>query len=70
MKTTNPTDSVPTIKRGDVVRIKLEWQDKGDSAYVWLAVDDESKGRVSISPQIPGLAIKPISTVSVSMLEQ
>lgn len=30
-----------TIKAGDVVRIKPEWQDKGDGAFVWIAVSDE-----------------------------
>ncbi len=56
------------VKQGDVVRIKPEYQDAGDSSYVWIAVDDESKGRVTISPVTIDMAIKPTQVVSVSML--
>ena len=56
------------IKRGDIVTIKPEFQDAGDSDYIWTAVDDEEKGRVSISPEIPGFSIPPVQTVTVEML--
>ncbi len=57
------------IKRGDVVRIKPEWQDKGDDKFVYMAMDDEEKGRVTICPVNIRLAIKPTQTVRVDMLE-
>lgn len=55
------------IRAGDVVRIKPEFQDKGDDQIEWRAVSDEEKGRVDISPKL-GLSINPIQTVSVDML--
>jgi hypothetical protein len=57
------------IRRGDFVVIKPEFQDPGDDKYQWLAVDDESAGRVTISPVGTGLAIPPRHVVRVSMLE-
>jgi hypothetical protein len=56
------------IKAGDVVKIKPEWQDAGDSECVWLALEDEDGGRVRIEPQID-LPIKPNQVVTTDMLE-
>lgn len=67
---------MPTpIRCGQAVRIKPEWQDKGDDRYVWIATDDEANGRVTISPQMVGvagwhLAFNPTQVVSVDMLER
>jgi hypothetical protein len=59
----------PPIKRGEQVRIKPEWQDKGDDAFTWMATEDEAGGRVSICPIDIGLTIKPIQRVESRMLE-
>ncbi len=56
------------IKRGDIVQIKPEWQDEGDDTYTWMAVDDEEKGRVSISPINRPATFPGVSTVLVDML--
>jgi hypothetical protein len=51
------------IRRGDRVEILPEFRDEGDEAFVWIAVSDEDKGRVDISPVDIGLAIQPVQTV-------
>jgi hypothetical protein len=56
------------IRQGDKVQIKQEWQDAGDDRFTWVAVDDESKGRVTISPLGTGLAIAPTQVVRVDWL--
>jgi hypothetical protein len=56
------------IKKGDVVRIKKEWQDAGDGKIVFIACEDEDGGRVLIEPQI-ALEFKPRQVVRVSMLD-
>jgi hypothetical protein len=56
------------IKAGDVVKIKPKWQDAGDSKWVWIALEDESGGRVLISPQM-GLPLNPCQRVDRNMLE-
>ena len=57
------------IKKGDKVNIKQEYQDAGDDLYHWVAVDDEEKGWVSISPSNIDLSIKPVHVVNIDMLE-
>lgn len=57
------------IKKGDTVRIKPEWQDKGDSDLHWIAIEDEDGGRVRIAPTNTGLTFPPNHTVVTSMLE-
>lgn len=56
------------IKKGDIVKILPEFQDKGDEAFIWTAIDDEEKGRVSISPNIWN-SNNPISVIHVNQLE-
>lgn len=56
------------IKKGDVVTIKPEWQDKGDDKYVWVAIEDEDGGRVRIAPANTGLSYPPNQVVETSML--
>ncbi len=56
------------IKAGDTVEIKPEWQDGGDSQYTWFAVDDEEKGRVTISPIDRPATFPGTQTVRVDML--
>ena len=51
------------IKKGDTVRIHAEFQDQGDDKFTWVALCDEEKGRVDISPVDIGLNILPVYTV-------
>lgn len=57
------------IRKGSVVEILPEYQDKGDEKYTWYAVDDEEKGRVSISPDGTGLPFPPVHTVRIEWLK-
>lgn len=56
------------IKAGDTVTIKPEWQDEGDDTLIWIAVDDEEKGRVTIMPTNTGLPLPSQQVVRVEML--
>ena len=56
------------IKAGDVVKFKPEWADAGDETVTFIAVDDESKGRVTVQAQL-GLPINPTQVVSVDWIE-
>ena len=58
------------IKAGDRIRIKPEWQDAGDDQIQWIALDDESQGRVTIQAQIPGMPILPTQVVTTDMIER
>ncbi len=57
------------IRQGDKLRIKPEWQDKGDEGRVYVAVDSEEKGRVAITSHIEGWTIQPTHVVRVEMVE-
>ena len=60
-----------TIRAGDRVFIKPEWQDAGDEKCIWIALEDEDGGRVRISP-INGMWLAGLPTNQVaetSMLE-
>ncbi|MBI3903814.1 MAG: hypothetical protein HY306_12880 [Nitrosomonadales bacterium] len=58
------------IKAKDIIKIKPEYQDKGDEALVWVALEDEDGGRVRISPLNTGLAFPPNQVVNTEMLEK
>lgn len=62
-----------SIKKGDKIRIKPEWQDAGDDDCVWLAIEDEDGGRVRIEPQLPAEdwnpALLPNQIVTTEMIE-
>jgi hypothetical protein len=58
-----------TIRKGDTIRIKPEWQDPGDEKFVWVALEDEDGGRVRIAPINTGLAIPPNQVVNTNMVE-
>lgn len=51
------------IHRGDRVEILPEFRDDGDDTFIWIAVSDEEKGRVDISPVMTELSIPPVQTV-------
>ena len=56
------------IKRGDVLRIRPEWQDPGDDDFTWVAVEDEDGGRVRISA-LMDTPIVPSQVVTTAMVE-
>jgi hypothetical protein len=56
------------IKAGDLVTFKKAYQDDGDNGFMFFAVDDEEKGRVTIEAEI-GMKINPRQVVSVFMIE-
>jgi hypothetical protein len=58
-----------TIRKGDTIRIKPEWQDPGDDNFIWVALEDEDGGRVRITPTNTGLPIPPNQVVDTNMLE-
>jgi hypothetical protein len=55
------------IKKGDTVEIKREWQDEGDDQLVYIAADDEEKGRVTIEA-LTTMFINPTQVVKVEWL--
>ena len=57
------------IKKGERVYIRKECQDAGDDKYIWIATDNEEKGRVTICPVDIELPVKPTYVVSVAWLE-
>ena len=57
------------IRKGDVVRIKPQWQDAGDDRFTWVALGDEDGGRVDISPINTGLTFPPRYVVKTEWLE-
>ncbi len=59
-----------TIRKGESVHIKPEWQDPGDSKFHWIALTDEEKGRVTIGPLGTGMIKVPIYVVRSEMIER
>lgn len=59
-----------TIQSGDIVRIKPEYQDKGDDKFIWQAIEDADGDRVRIAPIATGLPFPPNYIVLLSMLER
>ena len=56
------------VRKGDRVIFKTDWQDPGDDSVVFVAVDDESKGRVTVQDVNNDLEIKPTQVVATSMI--
>jgi len=56
------------IKKGDIVEILEEYQDEVDKEFVWVAISDEEKGRVTITPMNSKMTIKPTYVRSVEHL--
>jgi hypothetical protein len=62
-----------SIKAGDKLRIKVEWRDDRSDDTLYVAVDNEEKGRVTISPTaLEGwfLPFMPREVVRVEMIER
>lgn len=47
------------FKKGGIIEILPEYQDKGDGDFTWVVIEDEEKGRVTVSPIDSPLTIKP-----------
>lgn len=58
-----------TIKAGDTVKFKPEWQDAGDDQIEFVAMEDEDGGRVLIGALGVLKNFTPTQFVLVSMLE-
>jgi len=56
------------IKQRDIIKIKPEFQDEGDEALIWMALEDEDGGRVRIAPLNTGLKFPPNQIVDTKML--
>ena len=57
------------FKKGDIVDIIPDFQDAGDSDFVWVVVEDEEKRRVNIQPHGTGMILPPRYTVHVSQIK-
>ena len=57
------------IKAGQVITFKPEYQDSGDDGITFIAMDDESMGRVTVQAQL-GLPINPTQVVMIYMIEE
>jgi hypothetical protein len=59
------------IKKGDLINILPEWQDKGDDKYIWVAAEDQIEGRNSlrITPINTGLPFPPVQLVRINTIK-
>jgi len=57
------------IKKGDIVKIKPEWQDAGDDKITFRATGDEYNGRVEIVAEI-GLPLNPTQIIKTEWLDK
>ncbi len=58
------------IKKGQIVEILKQYQDEGDDKLIWMAIDDEEKGRVTVQPINSILKIKPTYVMKVEWLKK
>jgi heme oxygenase len=58
--------STSLVKKGDIVVLKKEYRD--DDRIIFIAVDDEEKGRVIVEAEI-GFRINPTYVVTRDMIE-
>ena len=57
-----------TLVKGQLVTLVPEYQDNNEIP-MWVTMDDEERGRISISPLNSGLNFPPIQTVTTDMLQ-
>lgn len=57
------------IKKGDKLKIKPEYQDFGDDKIKFIALDNESKGRVTIAPILTSFFTIVSQVVKTEMVE-
>lgn len=51
------------IRKGDRIEFLEQHRDPGDETFVWIALCDEEKGRLDVTPIDHPMEIKPIYTV-------
>lgn len=69
MITETAVASLTTVHKGQVVSLKPEWQDAGDSEFTWIALEDDDGEMVMIVPLGTGLTFPPQYRVKLSWLE-
>lgn len=57
------------VQKGDVVKLRPEYRDKGDEGITFIATENEDRGRVRVMAQL-GLSVNPTYVVTVSMLQE
>jgi hypothetical protein len=55
--------------KGEAVEILPEFQDMGDSDYIWIVQEDEEKGRVTIAALNSELRLKPLHVVQTDWIK-
>lgn len=55
-----------TVKKGDIVVLKKEYRD--DDKIIFIAIDDEEKGRVTVEAEI-GFTFNPTYVITREMIE-
>ena len=58
--------TTPTVKKGNTVVLKKEYRD--DDKTVFIAIDDEEKGRVTVEAKI-GFTFNPTYVINREMIE-
>jgi nitrous oxide reductase len=58
-----------TVKKGDIVKIKAEYQDVGDDLITFIACEDETQGLVIVQAQL-GMTINPQMILTSEMIER
>ncbi len=58
-----------TVRQGDRIEFKPEWQDDGDSEGVFIAIENEDGGRFKVVAEM-GLPINPVQVVTVEMVSR
>lgn len=58
-----------TIKQGDIIRFKPEWQDAGDESVEFVAMEDEDGGRVLVGALNVLHHFTPTQVIQVSMIQ-
>lgn len=58
--------TLSTVKKGDIVILKKEYRD--DDKTVFIAIDDEEKGRVTVEAEI-GFTFNPTYVITREMIE-
>lgn len=56
------------VRKGDVVKIKTEWQDR-PITHAIVALEDQDGDRVLVEHQIPSMALWPVEVIRLFMLE-
>lgn len=57
------------IRKGQQIKFKPEWLEKGEENVLFIATEDECMGRVDVQAHI-GLPFNPIQTVRVDMIAE